>query len=354
MRIAHIITDLGDGGAELTLFKICKYDFKNQHIVISLKGKGKYFSLLNKLGIKVFFLNINLFRFYKIFFLIKLLRSLKPNIVQTWLVHADFLGSIAAKLANIKSIVWNVRYSKIELGKAKLTTILIINLLSKLSHSIPKLIIVVSKKARRIYELKGYNKKKLKFIPNGYDLSFLKIDAHQNKKFRKKNNIKKNIPIIGCVSRYDPQKDHLNLLNALSLIKSKNINFICTLIGTNVNKNNISLVNDLKKLKLFKYVKLLGKNNNIPQVMNGLDIHVLSSSYGEGFPNVIAEAMACGTPCVVTDVGDSAFIVGKTGWVVPPNNTLKLAKVIENALYEIGSDKWNKRCNKARLIIKKI
>ena len=109
----------------------------------------------------------------------------------------------------------------------------------------------------------------------------------------------------------------------------------------------------MKKLKLFKYVKLLGRNNNIPQVMNGLDIHVLSSSYGEGFPNVIAEAMACGTPCVATDVGDSALIVGKTGWVVPPNNTLKLAKVIENALYEIGSDKWNKRCNKARLIIKK-
>ena len=137
------------------------------------------------------------------------------------------------------------------------------------------------------------------------------------------------------------------------MIKSKNINFICTLIGTNVNKNNINLVNDLKKLKLFKYVKLLGRNNNIPQVMNGLDIHVLSSSYGEGFPNVIAEADGLWYAMCATDVGDSCFIVGKTGWVVPPNNTLKLAKVIENALYEIGSDKWNKRCNKARLIIKK-
>ena len=143
------------------------------------------------------------------------------------------LGGIAARLAGIKNIIWNIRYSQIELGKSKLTTILIINLLSKLSHFIPKLIIVVSKKARRIYELKGFSKKKLKFIPNGYDLSVLKIDTHQKKKFRKKNNIKKNIPIIGCVSRYDPQKDHLNLLKALSLIKSKNINFICILIGTN-------------------------------------------------------------------------------------------------------------------------
>jgi glycosyltransferase involved in cell wall biosynthesis len=87
--------------------------------------------------------------------------------------------------------------------------------------------------------------------------------------------------------------------------------------------------------------------------MNGLDIHILSSSYGEGFPNVVAESMACGTPCIVTDVGDSALIVGKTGWVVPPKNSIKLAKAIEKALYEKNTNKWNKRCNKARLRIKK-
>ena len=100
-------------------------------------------------------------------------------------------------------------------------------------------------------------------------------------------------------------------------------------------------------------VKLLGRNENIPQLMNGLDLHVLSSSYGEGFPNVLAEAMACGTPCIATDVGDSASIVGKTGWVVPPKNPTKLAKAIGKALYEFGTSKWEKRCIKARLSIKK-
>ena len=95
------------------------------------------------------------------------------------------------------------------------------------------------------------------------------------------------------------------------------------------------------------------KNDDIAQVMNGIDIYVQSSSYGEGFPNVVAEAMACGTPCVVTDVGDAGFIVGKNGWVVSPNNSAKLAKGIEKALHETNTVKWTKRCNKARLRIKK-
>jgi len=353
MKIVHIITGLGDGGAEHVLFKVCKYDIANKHLVISLKGPGKYYSLLNKLGIKVYCLNISFFSIHKFFFLIKLLRSLKPDIVQTWLVHADFLGSIAARLAGINNILWNVRYSNIEIGKAKLTTILIIKILSKLSYLIPKFILIVSRKAKKIYEIVGYNKNIFKFIPNGFDLSILKINKLQKINFRKKNKIKKNITLIGNVARYDPQKDHLNLLNALSLIRKKNINFFCVLVGSNVNQNNTDLIFEIKKLKLSNHVKLLGQSDNISEVMNGLDIHVLSSSYGEGFPNVVAEAMGCGTPCIVTDVGDSALIVGKTGWVVPPKNSIKLAKAIEKALNEKNTNKWNKRCNKARLRVKK-
>jgi len=352
MKILHIITGLGDGGAELTLFKICKYDKVNKHLVISLKDQGKYFLLLRKLGVKVYSLKMNFFSIYKFFFLIKMIRSLKPDIVQTWLVHSDFLGGIAARLAGIRNIIWNVRYSDIEIGKSKLTTVIIIRILSKLSYIIPQFIIIVSKKAKKIYEKIGYDKKKLKFIPNGYDLSILKVNKIQKKYFRKKFNIKKQIPIIGSVARYDPQKDHLNLLNALSLIQSKNIDFFCILVGSNINQNNIDLVSQIKKLRLFDRVKLLDKNNNISEVMNGLDIHVLSSSYGEGFPNVIAESMACGTPCIATDVGDSAVIVGKTGWVVPPKNPNKLSKAIKNAFDEIGTSKWNKKCIKARLTIK--
>jgi len=352
MKVVHIITGLGDGGAEHTLFKICKYNTNNKHIVISLTGSEKYSSLLKNLNIKVYCLNLNFFSIYKFFFLIKLLNSLKPDVVQTWLVHADLIGGIAARLAGIKNILWNIRYSKIEIGKAKLTTILIIKILAKLSFLIPKFIIIVSKKSKKIYEIEGYDKKKFRLIPNGYDLSILKFNKLQKKNFKKKNKIKKKIPLIGNVARYDLLKDHLNLLKALSIIRSKKVEFFCVFVGSNMNQNNVDLVSEIKRLNLSKDIKLLGKRDNISQVMNGLDIHVQSSSYGEGFPNVVAESMACGTPCIVTDVGDAALIVGKNGWVVPPKNSVKLAKAIENALDEIGTINWNKRCDNSRSSIK--
>lgn len=351
MKILHIITGLGDGGAEHTLFKICKYDETNEHIVISLKDRGKYFSLLRKVNTKVYCLNMSFFSIHKIFSLIKLIQFLKPDVVQTWLVHADFLGGIAARLANIKNVIWNVRYSKIEIGKAKLTTIIIIKLLAKLSYLIPKSIIIVSKNSKKIYKIIGYDQKKLNFIPNGYDLSKLKIDKIKKKFFKKKIGIKKKVPLIGYMARYDPLKDHLNLLKALSLIRLKKINFLCVLIGTHIDKNQ-KLINEIKNLKLNSHVKLLGPTKNISNVMNGLDIHILSSC-AEGFPNVVAEAMAFGTPCIVTNVGDASYIVGKTGWVVPPKNSVKLAGAIESAFNDLGSKNWNQKCIKARSRIKK-
>ena len=353
MKIVHVITGLGDGGAEHTLFKICKHDNLNQHIVISLKDAGKYYALLKKINIEVHYLDLRFYSFFKIIFLIKLLRSLKPDIVQTWLVHGDFLGGIAARFAGIRNILWNIRYSNIEFGKARFTTIIIIKILSILSYFIPKIIISVSKNANKIYAKIGYNKKKLFFIPNGYDLSDLKINLTKKKIFNKKNNIKKNSILIGNVARYDPQKDHFNLLEALSLVRSNKINFCCVLVGNNITNKNTELVSKIKKLRLSKFVKLLGQVDDISEVMNGIDINILSSSYGEGFPNVLAEAMACGTPCITTNVGDSAFLVGNTGWVVLPKNPFKLAEVIEKAINEKINSNWNKKCIKARLRIKK-
>lgn len=350
MRIIHIITGLGDGGAEHTLYKICKYDSTNEHLVISLKDDGKYYYLLKKLGIRVFFLNFKLLSITKFFFLIKLIKSLKPQIVQTWLVHGDFIGGIAAYFAGVKKIVWNVRYSKIEINKSKFITVFIIKILALLSFCIPKLIIIVSKKAKKIYQIIGYDKDKLKFIPNGYDLLMLKNNKLIKNVFKKKIKIKKNIPLIGYVSRFDPLKDHLNLLQALSLVQLRNIDFFCVLVGTNI-RNNKLLTDKIKAFNLNKNIKLIDPVRNISNIMSSLDIHV-QSSLSEGFPNVVAEAMACKTPCIVTNVGDSSFIVGKNGWVVPPKNSIKLANAIVKALSEIRTKNWNKRRNLSRLRIK--
>ncbi len=351
MKIVHIITGLKDGGAENILYKVCQHDYINDHIVISFTIGGKYFLLLKKMGIKVYCFNMKFNSFINFFYLIKLLRKLKPDIVQTWLIHGDFIGGIAARLAGIKNIVWNVLYSKLDISTEKLSNLLLIRLLSKLSYKIPKSIIVISKNAKKNCQKLGYCRKKLNLIFSGFDLSLFKVNKYQKLSFRKKIKIKKQTPLIGIVARYHPIKDHKNLLDALSIIRSKNINFYCVFVGLHMDKKNKILNNEIKKLHLVKYVKLLGSISNIPQVMNGLDIHILCSK-SEGFPSVIVEAMACGTPCIVTNVGDSSLITGKTGWIVPPKNSIKLANTIEKALSEIGKNNWKKRCREARLRVK--
>ena len=162
MKIVHIITGLRDGGAENILYKICHHDKINHHIIISIIDGGKYAKILKGIGVDVYCINMKFYSFLKFLYLIKLIRSLKPDVVQTWLVHGDFIGGIAAKFAGVKNIVWNVLYSKLEIGVEKIRTIFIIKLLSKLSHIIPKLIIVVSKSAKENCINLGYNKKKNK------------------------------------------------------------------------------------------------------------------------------------------------------------------------------------------------
>jgi|TARA_B110000037_G_scaffold222835_1_gene299856 glycosyltransferase involved in cell wall biosynthesis len=355
MKIVHIITGLNNGGAEGVLYRICKNNFTNEHIVISLLNEGKYGPLLTKSNIKAYYLNIKFTIFPIIAFikLIRLLYSEKPDIVQTWLPHADFLGGIAARLTGIKKIVWNIRYSSFKKEKSKFLTTWILKILAKLSWLIPSSIIVCAKRSIDIYAELGYCKEKMHYIPNGYDLSIFKPINEQEFFIKKKLKINFKTPLIGTVARFDPQKDHMHLLNALAILSAKNIDFFCILVGPDVNKDNLKLVSSIQKLKLADRVKLLGSFNNIPLIMNELDIHILPSAYGEGFPNVVAEAMACETPCIVTDVGDSSFIVGNTGWVTPPNNPNLLAKTIYAAISELGTDNWDLRRKDARLRIEK-
>ena len=339
--IVHIIVGLNDGGAEGVLARICLLE-PEKHIVISLMDMGKYGPILEQGGVKVYCLNLNPSKMdlKKTIELYSLIRSIKPAIVQTWMYHADFLGGMVAKIAGVPKIFWGIRHSNLSKGTIKKSTYFIMKMCAILSYFIPKKIISCSRDAIESHKNQGYVKNKFELIQNGYDLNKFRPLLDQKIKF----NYKK--PVIAMVARYDVQKDHQNLLQALSILKSRGSYFHAVLVGTGMTEDNKELMEliSLNNLKLHKDITLYGRCNDIPALMNAIDLHVLSS-LGEAFPNVLAEAMACGIPCVSTDVGDAKEIIDKYGWIVPAQNSIKLADAISAALSELQfrPNEWQAR-----------
>lgn len=202
-------------------------------------------------------------------------------------------------------------------------------------------------KAVEVHAELGYQRNKMVVIANGYELDKFTPNSQLALDTRNALMLNENVVLLGMVGRYDPLKDHTNLLAALSQLKHQ-FDFKCLLVGKDLSATNNELISEIEKQGLQSHIVLLEQRNDIPAIMNALDLHILSSS-SEAFPNVIAEAMACGTPCVSTDVGDAALIVGEAGWVVPAQDSRQLASAITQALtLKQDSLQWLELQNQAR------
>lgn len=332
----HIITGLNTGGAETMLYKLLSNidRTKFEPKVLSLTDIGLIGKKIEKLGISVKALGMKRGvpdpRY--VFRLAAILKKEKPDIVQTWMYHADLIGGVAAKLARNISIVWNIRHSNLDQEGNKKTTILTAKACAKLSKTIPKKIICCSEASFKVHSELGYKEDKMIVIPNGFDLDAFKPDAKARHSVRRELRIPDDVVIIGMVARFDPQKDHKNLIDAAGVLcrSNKNIHFI--LCGDRITNDNKQLAKWIQEHNLQVNFHLLGLRADIARITTVFDIASSSSSYGEGFPNVVGEAMSCEVPCVVTNVGDSAYIVGITGIVVPPKNPLAMAKAWEKLI----------------------
>ncbi|MDF3384584.1 MULTISPECIES: glycosyltransferase [unclassified Sulfitobacter] len=347
--IVHVITGLNDGGAEAALYRLCTHDKSNHHHVISLMDGGKYGPMLEARGISVSCINmprgkLTLGGAWQLRGEIK--RNF-PDVVQTWMYHADLMGGVAARLAGVRNIVWGIHHTTLVSGESSRATIMVMKLCARLSRIVPRRIICCAEKARDVHAEKGYDRSRMRVVPNGHDVTIFRPDLKARYQIRNELELPDNLPVIGFVARFDPQKDHKNLLQALGNLKAKGLAPICLLVGTNMNEANRDLTAMIHDLGLNDQVKLLGLRNDIPAIMNALDLHVMSSAFGEAFPNVLCEAMACGTPCVTTDVGDASLIVGETGWVVPPRDRVALAKAIAQALDKRHTPDWKDRRDQA-------
>lgn len=349
MKVLHIISGLGDGGAEAVLYRLVTQNTENQHQVISMTSGGKYFELLISSGITVTSLDMprGRVRLSGLWKLWKTVRRSRPDVIQTWMYHADLIGGIIGWLARIP-VAWGIRNTTLEPGRSPRTTIWAARLCGRLSRRIPARIIVCAEAAIKVHADIGYDTGRMTVIPNGYDVSRFTPDATSRNSLRNTWKIQDDMPLLGMVARYDPYKDHANLIESFRLLSAQNLDFRAVLAGTGMDHDNHKVISLLEAANIDSKVQLLGPRPDIPDVMNALDVHVLSSS-AEAFPNVLAEAMACGTPCATTDVGDAALIVGDTGWVVPSQNAQALADQLVLALQSWQNhSSWARRQTQCR------
>jgi len=353
MKIVHIISGLTNGGAEAVLYRLCASDTKSTHIVISLSEEGKYADMLRDAGVELHCLCMSrgiisfLSSLAKLY---RLLRNISPDAIQTWMYHSDLVGGLVARLAGVRNIFWGIHSTTLDPDQSPRATILVSKINAKLSYFIPRQVICCAQKSLEVHAELGYAKNKLLVVNNGYDLSQYYIDSEMAKSIKGELSLDDGSLLIGLVGRFDAQKDHRNLIQALAIVKETYPQTKCLLIGPNLNDSNQILGGWIDRHKLRENILLLDQRGDVPAIMNALDIHVLSSAFGEAFPNVLNEAMACGTPCVTTDIGDAALIVGDTGWVVPPKNPEALAQAILLALTEKQTSQkaWKYRQLKAR------
>jgi glycosyltransferase involved in cell wall biosynthesis len=348
--ILHIITGLNDGGAEAVLYRLCTADRCHKHHVVSLMDCGKYGPMLEAAGIPVTTIGLPRGKVTVAGFrnLRCAIRDLHPDAVQTWMYHADLLGGLAARLAGVRNVTWGIHHTTLDPKQSPRSTILVAKVCALLSRWIPRRIVCCAEASREIHAELGYDVVRMRVIPNGYDLSVFQPDLTAGANLRRDLGLAADALVIGFVARFDPLKDHHTLLQALALLRGRGIAPICLLIGTGLGPENQQLAAWIAETVPGDQIRLLGRRDDIPAMMNALDLHVMSS-YSEAFPNVLAEAMACGTPCVSTDVGDARAIVGATGRIVPPRDPAALAMAIAEMLAAQAAPDWAVRRAAARI-----
>ncbi|RKE72320.1 glycosyltransferase [Pseudorhodoplanes sinuspersici] len=329
LKIFHIITDLDVGGAEMALMRLVSNpsSLPMQHQVISLKSGGKLEDEIRANGIPVTTIGLNGARDFGNAFvqLARLFRTKRPDLIVTWLYHADFLGTLA-NLSTVRApLIWNIRCADMDLSKYSALTRTLPRILAKLSRC-ATVIVTNSNAGRRAHEAYGYRARYWQTIPNGFDLLKFHPDSRARMNMREELKVAPESLLVGLIARVDPMKGHETFLAAAAKIASTVPSARFLLAGRGTDSAGFRNAIAAKGVPADKII-LLGERLDMPAILSALDLSV-SSSRTEGFSNTVAEAMAVGIPCVVTDVGDSAIIVGDTGRVVRKDSPDELAKAI--------------------------
>jgi glycosyltransferase involved in cell wall biosynthesis len=258
--------------------------------------------------------------------------------MMTWMYHADLLGTLAAPLSGSPPVVWCLRCSKLDLARHPRLTRWTIAALARLSRQ-PAAVAHNSRVGRKAHADFGYRPRRWAYLPNGFDLDEWRPDEADRVVVRRELGFANGHNVVGLVARIDPEKDHATFLTAAANVVAVHPDARFVLIGRGTDTLKIPDA-------LHQRMAVLGERRDIQRLLRGLDIATLCS-LSEGLPNAVGEAMATALPCIVTDVGDAAEIVGETGLVIPPRDPSALASAIVTMIEE-GDVARTKRGHAAR------
>jgi glycosyltransferase involved in cell wall biosynthesis len=317
VKVLHVITGLETGGAERMLASLCLLWAKEGKapIVVSLTDGGSQYDRLVAADIPVHTLGMRrgMPSLRGLCQLAHIIREHKPDVIQSWMYHADLYALLALALSRRRAMTklyWGIRCSDMDLRRYGLALRIVVRLCALLSR-FPNGIVVNSHAGARVHGRLGYRRRHMAVIENGIDTAVFRPDKAERASVRASLGLADDAFVIGSVARVDVMKDYPGLLSMLD--GTDGITCLAVGKGTDGLPATPGLIG-------------LGERNDVPAVLNALDLFVSVSSFGEGFSNAIAEAMATGLPVVATDVGDARHIVGIAGRIVPPKDPDALAK----------------------------
>lgn len=333
-KFLHIITGLQVGGAERALYNLILGGLADGESmsILSLRDEGALGASIRELGVPVYSLGVigPVPGAISMWHLRKLVQEMQPDVIQGWMYHGNLAACAASRLASSRPIVtWNIRQCLYSLMNEKYITRQIIRSNGWLSN-IPNAIIYNSNLSKAHHETFGFAHDKGRVIPNGFDIDTLTPDINVRHAVRLHLAISPETLLVGHVGRYHPMKDHVSFLRAAVQVAMRVPEAIFLLIGRGVNLENPYLRQIVPGALSNRFI-FLGERSDVPKLMQAMDVFC-QSSWSEAFPNVLGEAMSSGVPCVATNVGDSARIVGDAGLLVPASDSYALAEALISVL----------------------
>lgn len=331
MKVMHVITSLDIGGAEQMLRRLVTADIRSDvsHSVVTMIAGGPLQAAIEREGVPVSALDMShgapsLRGLWK---LSRLIRQQKPDLIQTWLYHADLATTLALPLSGRRAntrLIWGLRCSDMHAGHATPRHRMILRALAFLSRR-PDLIISNSTSGIRVHTQAGYRPKDWKVIPNGFYPEIFAPNPELRQQVRAELGFADDNFAIATCARVAPMKDHRTYVRAAEIVARQIPEARFVLIGRNTDRANTRLDQLIKESPFADRFLRLGERDDVPALLPAMDLVTVTSAFGEGFPNVLGEAMATGIPCVTTNVGDAAAVVGQTGLIVPVRDPQAMA-----------------------------